>query len=127
MERQTDARYILDMGACEPKGALSTSFEPGKWTTVSYEVAEGEGTMLFAAPHAAVGPITLPLEATGWHAIWIGTFLGAPYQAAGLTLFLKLTGDPAFSRSTVEGFRPGMDIVPPDMVGGASDIMEALW
>ena len=127
MERQAEARYILDMDACEPQWALSTSFEPGKWTGVSYEVDEGAGSMLFAAPHAAVGPITLRLNATGWHAIWIATFLGAPYQAGGLTLFLKLTGDPAYSRSTVEGFRPGKDIVPPEMVGEATDIMEAYW
>ena len=127
MDRDAESRYILDMTQCEPHTALSRAFEHGKWTAVDYEIDAGPGKMLFCGPDADAPPLTLKLHAKGWHAIYVGTYGGPSYQAGEMALFLKLTGDAGYTYSTQENFRPGKDIVPPEMVPGPADISEAYW
>jgi hypothetical protein len=127
MDRETESIYLLDLTRCEPRSAISRAFEHGKWTAVDYEIAAGPGKMLFCGPDTSVPPLTFRLHARGWHAIYVGTFRGARSQSDDLVLFLKLTGDPGYARSTFESFRPEKDIVPPEMVPGETDISEAYW
>lgn len=127
METNTGSRYFLDMARCEPTSAISPMFEHGKWTSIDYEIEAGPGKMLFCGPDTDAPPIVLKLNAQGWHAIYVGTYRGAPNQSDDLVLFLKLTGDSGYTRATVEEFRPEKDIVPPEMVSRATDISEAYW
>ncbi|MBI2952278.1 hypothetical protein HYY27_09290, partial [bacterium] len=127
MDRDAESIYLLDMTRCEPSSALSRAFERGKWTSVDYEIDAGSGKMLFCGPDTSVPPLTLRLHARGWHAIYVGTFRGARSQSDDLVLFLKLTGDLGYARSTFESFRPEKDIVPPEMAPGETDISEAYW
>ena len=127
MDRESESKYFLDLSRCEPKSSISSKFEKGKWTAVDYEIEAGSGRMLFCGPDTDAPPIVLKLSTEGWHAIYVGTYPGASYQSDDLILFLKLTGDPAYSYATVENFRPNKDIVPPEMIPSEADISEAFW
>ena len=127
MDRESESKYFLDLSRCEPNSSISSKFEKGKWTAVDYEIEAGSGRMLFCGPDTDALPIVLKLSTEGWHAIYVGTYPGASYQSDDLILFLKLTGDPAYSYATVENFRPNKDIVPPEMIPSEADISEAFW
>jgi uncharacterized lipoprotein YddW (UPF0748 family) len=127
MDRDAESITFLDMTQCEPRSAISRAFEHGKWTAADYAIDAGPGKMLFCGPDTDAPPITLKLNAKGWHAIYVGTFQGHHFTGEDLVLFLKLTGDTGYGRSTLENFRPGKDIVPPEMLPGPTDITEAYW
>ena len=65
--------YLNDMSACLPSTAVTRKQIPGKWFLVDYETEGGlEGTMMFAEPETPVPPVSLSLDAEGWHAVYIG-------------------------------------------------------
>ena len=87
MERRSESQYFLDMTQCEPGSAISSKFESGKWTAVDYEIEAGQGKMLFCGSDTDAPPIVLKPNAKGWHAIYVGTYPGAPYQSDDLILW----------------------------------------
>jgi hypothetical protein len=70
---QPQAVLYTDMALCMPSTALATDGRPGCWRVVPYTTEDGiSGTMLYAAPEDHAPEITLPLQVTGWHAVYIG-------------------------------------------------------
>ena len=94
------AVYLSDMSRCQPRDALSAQPQEGRWTTLPYQavVAPGSGTMITAVSHAEVPDVRLPLDRSGWHAIYVGYWNPHHDYDGPTTLKLKLTGDPCFTR-----------------------------
>lgn len=125
MERENESIHLLDMARCEPASALSKEFERGKWTMVPYSMDAGAGTMLFCGPDTQAPPLRLRPGVEGWHHIFVGTYRGPQAQEA--CLLIKLGGDPGYTRSVPETFRPEKDYVDEGMMPGHTDLCEAYW
>ena len=76
------------------KDRLSTCKSKDCWRTVSYETGEVQGTLLTAGVDAFPQDITLRLDLTGWHKIYVCLI----NLSADNTVMLKLSNDPAFCR-----------------------------
>ncbi len=94
-ERVDEAVVISDMTRCQPATALSDERESGKWTAFDYEIGPYAGKLLTAAPGADAPELTLPLDAEGWHAVYVG-FMGAKLK-------VKLSSDPTHVCRTRKG------------------------
>ena len=68
--------WLADLTKCAPAEAISRDGSHGTWISVDYEVDAGSGVMLFALPDAEAPPLTLRLNAEGWHEIRIGVYYG---------------------------------------------------
>ena len=86
------AIYLSDMSRCGPAAALSPRHTRYHWQTVSYQADGVSGTLLFAGPETEAPPVTLPVDATGWHAIFVGLWSNWTESL----LKVKLTDDRAF-------------------------------
>ncbi|OGG46204.1 MAG: hypothetical protein A3F84_15105 [Candidatus Handelsmanbacteria bacterium RIFCSPLOWO2_12_FULL_64_10] len=125
MDREDESLYFLDMTACEPGDAFSTEFEKGKWTAVEYAMAQGPGKMVFCGPDTQASPIRLKLGVKGWHHVFVGTYRNPHYPDS--CLLLRLSGDAGYTRAVTEDFRPGKDLVAPEMLPKQTDLCEAYW
>lgn len=115
-----DERYVSDMSQCQPSEGLAWENTPGRWRLVPYETEDGlKGVMALASPDLGAGELTLPLEASGPHDIYLGVnyskpFFGDPlghteWSAYG-DLEVKLTRDFGYTRVAAEqlvGFDKG--------------------
>ena len=85
---------LTDLSRCEPKSALSDMvLKQKKWKVIPYTMLNGyTGKMIWAPPEANAPEISLPLEADGWYAVFVGLFavVEAPTMA-----WLRLDTDPA--------------------------------
>jgi hypothetical protein len=88
--------YLSDMSLCTPAAALSEVNNKGHWTLIPYEAGEVSGVMIGAGSHAEAPEVTLPLDVSGWHAIYLGFWNPHHEYDGGTTVRLKLTGDPCF-------------------------------
>ena len=84
------AVFLSDMGQCTPAAALSSGHRKYHWQTVPYEAEGVCGTLLFAGPETEAPQVTLPIEAAGWHAIYVGLWS----NWTDSILKMKLTDDP---------------------------------
>lgn len=116
--------YLLDMGCCQPATAIADTFEAGKWTSVNYSIAAGEGRMLFSGPDTDAPPIHLDPGVRGWHHVFVGTYR---HLTSEYCLLLKLSSDRGYTRATVEDFRVHKDLVAKEMLLGPTDLAEAYW
>jgi hypothetical protein len=77
-----EAHWITDLSRCSPGDALTPEPRSKRWQVVPYEARyrqrEVSGKMLLAGPETMPPRVRCPLEARGWHAIYIGmkSFLG---------------------------------------------------
>ena len=95
-EKEVPVTYLSQMDRCQPTSALSTGKEKGKWQLLTYETDEVNGTMISASSYINAPDVTLPLDACGWHAVYVG-YLHPFFAYDGRFLVkLKLTGDAAF-------------------------------
>jgi hypothetical protein len=115
-----DEHYVADMSRCQPSERLAWENTPGRWRLVPYETEDGlKGVMALASPDLGAGELTLPLEVSGPHAIYLGVnyskpFFGDPlghteWSAYG-DLEVKLTRDFGYTRVAAEqlvGFDKG--------------------
>ena len=67
-----NARYITQMDACQPQNALSDRMEQGKWQLITYETEDLKGVMVGALSIINAPNLTIPLDAVGWHKVYIG-------------------------------------------------------
>lgn len=79
---------LADMSKCEPAAALADRRLKGKWKVIEYKAGPYEGKMLSANFEQDAAPVTLPLNMSGWHAIYLGIYDGK--------VRVKLTSDPAY-------------------------------
>ncbi len=100
------AIYRADMSRCHPASALTRKFERDRWQLLDYETEEGiKGVMATARPEHRCVQLTLPLDVSGLHHI----YLGINYTKASYTEFspygqleVKLTGDIGFRNVAAE-------------------------
>jgi hypothetical protein len=91
-------RYLSDMSLCRPAAAHSTRQAAGKWRLTAYKSKVVSGTLLSAASFIAAPEVTLPLDATGWHAVYLGYWHPEFAYDGGMVLKAKFSGDAAFRR-----------------------------
>jgi hypothetical protein len=97
--------WITDLTRCKPEHAIARKARKGHWRAVDYEArrpgSEFKGVMLVCGPETQAPPLVLPLEARGWHAIYVGL---KPYLGIGEPnlIRLKLTSDPCYVPMSVE-------------------------
>lgn len=83
---------LADMCRCQPASAFAPKLKKGAWKATPYEAENVSGNLVWASGDAEAHPLTLPLGAAGWHALFIGLY------ATNLTpscAWLKLEGEPA--------------------------------
>ena len=91
-----NARYITRMDACQPQHALSDRMEQGKWQVITYETEELKGSMVGALSLINAPDLTIPLDAAGWHKVYIGYWNPAHLYDDDPIIKVKLSDQPAF-------------------------------
>ena len=86
------AIVISDLSVCQPQTAVTPGHLKYHWQATPYEAEGVSGTLLFAGPETEAPPLTLPLEVSGWHAIFVGLWSNWTPSL----LKIKLTSDPAY-------------------------------
>ena len=105
------SQWITDLGVAHPRTAVSKESRKGAWRLVNYEAKVGsnsmKGSMLMCGPETQAPPVSIPLKAHGWHAIYVGlkTYLGIGEPN---TIKLKLKSDPCYVLAAVETVRGGV-------------------
>ena len=92
MMDHSKAIVISDLGVCQPQAAITPGHLKYHWQAVPYEAEGVSGTLLIAGPETEAPPLTLPIEASGWHAIFVGLWSNWTPSL----LKVKLTNDPAY-------------------------------
>jgi hypothetical protein len=116
LARVSEARLLADLSQAQPADALTAGRrEPGKWKVISYAGENWEGEALSTFRDTGAATVSLPLEATGWHALYIGlgTVSGGLDTAAPNAVRVKLSGEPIFRRMAngLPLMKPRRDIV----------------
>ena len=89
---------LTDLSRCSPKSALSERMKCGCWRVAEYEAGGLQGKMLLACPDSKAATASLPLEATGPHAVFVGIY---STRTCPSQIWLKLDTDvAAVSRSS---------------------------
>ena len=91
-----NARYVTQMDMCQPQQALSDRMEHGKWQLITYETEELKGTMVGAPPIINAPNLTIPLDASGWHKVYIGYWNPSHLYDDDPIIKVKLSDQPAF-------------------------------
>ena len=96
---------ITDLSLCRPASAMSAQSRFDVWNLIRYETREHSGLGIYVPALRGDTPdesleLTLPLGASGWHAIHLGLWDpdGPPNRAPGCGLRLKLSGDAEFQQ-----------------------------
>jgi hypothetical protein len=88
--------YITQMDACQPGASLSVKMEQGKWQTIPYKAEGVAGTMVGALSFIHAPDLTLPLNVSGWHRVYVG-FWNPQFDWDGdPTVKVRLSDEPAF-------------------------------
>jgi len=96
------ATMLCDMRTAQPADALSERAKHGKWKVFSYEFGGHKGHMVWGSEETEAPALTIPLNAKGWHAVYLGL---ADPSRLGCRALVRLSRDPAFvPRSREEGF-----------------------
>jgi len=104
-------RYLTDLSRCTPASALSEGPRDRCWQLIPYETVDDPnvkaGTMVGAASYVEAPDLTLALDVTGWHAIYLGYW--NPYHAydGGTTIKARLSDDSCFVR--IKEPEPGLE------------------
>ncbi|NKB71047.1 MAG: hypothetical protein GKR89_28590 [Candidatus Latescibacteria bacterium] len=86
---------ISDLSQCRPAHRLDRHYRHGTWRLVEYQTKEFSGTLIYSGPGMDSAPLTLPLNATGHHAIHLG--IHYPAQFGDSHLQVRLSDDPAYT------------------------------
>ena len=101
-EEAAKMQYITDLSRCTPASALSKSPREGHWQLIAYETLNdpnlGAGTMVGAASFVEAPELTLPLDVSGWHAVYVGYWNPFHADDGGTTIKVRLSDDPCFIR-----------------------------
>jgi len=90
MSKPDDSILFADLGAAVScRESVSEQRHAEAWQVVRYETAAVQGTMLLATQEMVPPPVTIPLNLTGWHRIYVclADIGGLMYT------YLKLSGD----------------------------------
>ena len=121
LELEDRAIYLSDMSTCTPGAALSAKSQAGHWSLIQYKTVTpqpGSGTMIGASSFVEAPDVTLPLNVSGWHAVYVGYWNPFYVYDGGAAIRLKFSDEPYFIRIE-EG--------PPPFEPHATFIKEALF
>lgn len=127
----SEPTYLTSMDQCSPSSALSPDAAHCRWRVMDYRGPHLSGKALVAGVETEAPPITLSIEARGWHAISIGVWRLKDWYLAGdgtPQLLAKLTGEDTYSSLRLPT-RPE----PSDLVGdwhmwtGEEELSECFW
>ena len=93
--------YLSDLSRCEPNSALSKKVAKDRWHLLPYETDESKlksGTMMGAASFINAPEVRLTPNISGWHAIYVGYWNPHHAYDGGMTIKVKLSDDPCFTR-----------------------------
>ena len=90
------AVIISDMGRCQPAEALSEDRARHHWHLLPYEAEGLSGTIIGASSRMEAPDVTLPLELSGWHAVYVGIWNPHYAYDGDFMVRVKLTSDPCF-------------------------------
>ncbi|MDO8685114.1 MAG: hypothetical protein Q7J78_00415, partial [Clostridiales bacterium] len=90
--------YLSDMSRCQPDSALAEKLEKGHCMLIPYETDEVSGTMIVAQSFIKAPDVVLPLNVSGWHAIYVGYWNPHYIYDNGTIVKVKLSDDPCFYR-----------------------------
>ena len=96
-ERERRPVILTDLGRCKPASALSRLNKRRHWRLIPYTSDNLNGTMLGAGPLSGAPEVTLPLGVKGWHSITVGYWNPTWAHTQGMSIRLKLSGDPCFT------------------------------
>ena len=105
--KKSDSILISDLSAAKPATAVSTFPEEGQWLSTDYELDDGsKGVMLSAEPFWNAPQLEIPIEKCGTYRIFIGVNYAFQHYTTNSygSLWLKLSGDPGFSRIGMERY-----------------------
>ncbi len=111
-ERSKDATIISDMSRVEPQTALSTIRKKRHWKVLEYETDTLKGKCIATMPNTGAPTVTLPLNAKGWHAVYVG--LGGMGRFAWSQenhVRLKLTNDVTYQHRAYAGAKDDIEEV----------------
>jgi len=98
-KRQTEERLITDLSRATPAAALADHRQPGKWKIIPYLTKTFRGKSLSCGPETEAPAVSVPLGATGWHAVYVGL---ANVADRGKTddngVWMRLSGDASWQR-----------------------------
>jgi len=105
VEPRPEPVIISDLSVCSPAAGLAERHQRGHWKVVPYTTTTFSGNSLWALKNSGAPEVTLPLNATGWHAVYLGLSNGGmPVAANQNVVRVKLSGDAAFQhRSQTQG------------------------
>ncbi len=93
------AELVTDMTRCTPTEALSQRREHAKWKVFEYDTADFSGKCLSVGRESSAPDLTLKLNKSGWHAVYIGLSTIADLTKPGANnVEAKFSGDHAFTR-----------------------------
>ena len=127
---QREGVLISDLSRCSPQSAVSTKRKKDCWYTVPYETRDAiKGVILGKGELTDPPDVSLPLEAKGWHAIYLGLHrgtisMGQPFSDP-FGLKVKLSDERFFDQ-----VRPSVTDVPAmnmAVAGSNSGIEEFFW
>ncbi len=98
-DESAKAVYLTDMSRCRPATALSPKEKQGRWRLIPYETVgiPKSGTMIGATSFVDAPDVTLPLNVTGWHAVYVGFWNPHYAYDGGTVVKVKLSDDPCFT------------------------------
>jgi hypothetical protein len=96
--KEASTIYLSQLDRCLPASALSPKLQKRKWQLIPYEARQVAGTMVGAASFINAPEISLPLDVSGWHAIYLGYWNPHMTYDGAFELRVKLDNDPAFQK-----------------------------
>ena len=98
--RTKETLLLTDFSKAQPATALTKGRrEKDKWKVVPFSTAETEGWALSAYAFTGAPEVTLPLSATGWHAVYLGvSTTSTGFREGKNGLRARLTGEPVYRR-----------------------------
>jgi hypothetical protein len=95
-DEESEAIYITQMDKSQPQAALSNKMEQNKWQVISYETEALKGTMVGAISLINAPDLTIPLNVTGWHKIYIAYWHPDFIYNDDTVIKVKLSDQPVF-------------------------------
>lgn len=98
--RTGEAVVLTDFSQAQPAAALTTGRrEKGKWKLIPFETADWKGTALSAYGQTAPAPVSLPVAARGWHAVYVGVATtSGGFNIGGNGIKARLSDEMVFKR-----------------------------
>ena len=91
--------YISDLSRCLPATALSREPRPDAWHCLHYETCDADvpsGTMICAGSSVRAPDVSLPLDVSGWHGVYVGYWNPHHDYDSGTCIRVRLDNDPVW-------------------------------